>query len=68
MSTTKSASPAAAEPAMTSFSPMVLTDRSVDSEGIQYYSYDAFVNGEETDIDSTEQLYAQAPSYTDSQL
>lgn len=27
--------------------------RSVDSEGVQYYSYDAFVNGEETDIDSS---------------
>lgn len=26
---------------------------SVDSEGVKYYSYDAFVNGEETDIDST---------------
>lgn len=38
--------------------------RSVDSEGIQYYSYDAFVNGEETDIDSTEKLYA-GTLYTD---
>ena len=27
--------------------------RSVDSEGVQYYSYDAFVNGVETDIDSS---------------